>query len=99
MSTKNHHIDLTDMERIRGAVQDLIANATVTVGAVGSDASATITGTHPNYQLNFTIPKGSKGDTGDRGPTGATGATGGTGARGATGARGPQGDPAYCPNA
>lgn len=37
---------------------------TVTTGAAGSSASATITGTAPAQVLNLTIPKGDKGDTG-----------------------------------
>lgn len=43
---------------------------TVTTGAAGSNAAVTISGTAPNYTLNFTIP---------RGATGATGATGASG--------------------
>ena len=34
---------------------------TVTTGAPGTDASATITGTAPNYLLNLTIPQGPTG--------------------------------------
>ena len=40
---------------------------TVTTGAPGTDADASITGTAPNFILNLTIPQG---------PTGATGPTG-----------------------
>ena len=40
---------------------------TVTTGAPGSEANASITGTAPNYILNLTIPQG---------PTGPTGSTG-----------------------
>ena len=39
---------------------------TVTTGAPGTDAAASITGTSPNFVLNLTIPQG---------PTGPTGAT------------------------
>ena len=39
---------------------------TVTTGAPGSAAAATITGTAPNFVLDLTIPQG---------PTGPTGAT------------------------
>jgi hypothetical protein len=55
---------------------------TVTTGAAGSSADATITGTAPSQTLSLTIPrgdkgeKGDKGDTGDQGPIGETGATG-----------------------
>lgn len=40
----------------------------VTTGAAGSSASASITGTAPNFVLNLTIPMGATGPTG---PTGA----------------------------
>lgn len=43
-----------------------ITMGTVTTGAAGSIASATLTGTYPNYTLNLTIPKG---DTGAAGTT------------------------------
>ena len=46
---------------------------TVSTGAEGSTATVTITGTAPNYVLNFTIPKGDKGDKGEKGDTGAKG--------------------------
>ena len=39
---------------------------TVTTGAAGTEASASISGTSPNFILNLTIPEG---------PTGPTGAT------------------------
>ena len=38
---------------------------TVTTGAAGSQANATITGNAPNQTLNLTIPKGDKGETGE----------------------------------
>ena len=40
---------------------------TVTTGAAGSQAAATITGTTDNPALNLTIPKGDKGDQGNTG--------------------------------
>ena len=40
-----------------------LAIGTVTTGAPGSDAAATITGTAPNYILNLTIPQGPTGPT------------------------------------
>ena len=49
---------------------------TVTTGAAGSSASATITGTAPDQTLDLAIPRGDKGEKGDTGDTGATGATG-----------------------
>ena len=49
---------------------------TITTGAAGSTATVTITGTAPNYVLNFTIPKGDKGDTGEAGSGGAVDLTG-----------------------
>ena len=48
----------------------------VTTGAAGSQASASITGTSPEQTLGLTIPRGDKGDKGDKstvpGPTGKT---------------------------
>ena len=67
-----------------------ITIGTVTTGAAGTNASATITGTTPNLTLSMTIPQGAKGDKGD---TGATGAKGDKGDTGATGAKGDKGDP------
>ena len=49
---------------------------TITTGAAGSTATVTITGTAPNYVLNFTIPKGDKGDKGDTGAAGSGGSGG-----------------------
>ena len=49
---------------------------TITTGAAGSTATVTITGTAPNYVLNFTIPKGDKGDKGDTGASGSGGSGG-----------------------
>jgi len=37
---------------------------TVTTGAPGSEAAASITGTSPNFILNLTIPQGFTGPTG-----------------------------------
>lgn len=73
---------------------------TVTTGAPGSAAAASITGAYPNFILNLTIPQGATGPTGPTGPAGATGPQGiqgvqgiegPIGATGATGATGPQG--------
>ena len=57
-----------------------ISIGTVTTGNPGTEATATITGTAPNFLLNLTIPQG---------PTGPTGATGHTGPIGPTGPTGP----------
>lgn len=48
---------------------------TVTTGDAGTDASATITGTSPDFVLNLTIPQGPTGPTGATGPTGPTGSS------------------------
>ena len=55
---------------------------TVTTGAPGSSATATITGTSPSQTLSLSIPRGDKGDKGDKGDTGAQGPIGETGATG-----------------
>lgn len=65
-----------------------LAIGTVTTGDPGTEATASITGTSPNFILNLTIPQGPTGATGDVGPTGATGATGDVGPTGPTGATG-----------
>lgn len=64
---------------------------TVTTGAAGSNATATITGTAPSQTLNLAIPRGDTGATGSTGATGATGSQGPAGNTGATGSQGPQG--------
>jgi len=53
---------------------------TVTTGAPGSQAAASITGTSPNFILNLTIPQGITGPTGPQGEIGPTGPTGPAGA-------------------
>ena len=53
-----------------------LAIGTVTTGAPGSSAGATISGTPPEQILNLSIPQGAKGDKGDTGATGATGPQG-----------------------
>ena len=42
-------------------VTPILTIGTVTTGAPGTDASATITGTSPNFVLNLTIPQGPTG--------------------------------------
>lgn len=55
---------------------NVLTIGTVTTGAAGSQAAATITGTSPAQVLGLTIPRGDKGDQGDAstvpGPTGKT---------------------------
>ena len=45
------------------AVAPTLTIGTVTTGAPGTEASATITGTTPNFILNLTIPQGPTGPT------------------------------------
>jgi hypothetical protein len=54
-----------------------LSPGTVTTGAAGSQAAATITGTAPSQTLNLTIPQGIQGPQGPPGPAGG-GGTGGT---------------------
>jgi len=68
-----------------------LAIGTVTTGAPGSAAAATITGTAPSQTLSLTIPRGDVGAQGPPGPTGTTGPQGPQGPTGNTGAQGPQG--------
>ena len=44
----------------------------LSIGSVteGDSANATISGSNPNYTLNFTLPKGDKGDKGEQGEVG-----------------------------
>ncbi len=48
----------------------------VSTGAAGSEASAYITGTHPDWHISLVIPRGDKGDTGNTGPQGPQGPAG-----------------------
>lgn len=92
-----------------GQVVPDIGIGTVTTGAAGSQASASIIGTTGDVSLNLTIPRGNtgaqgpqgpRGETGARGPQGPAGEKGDTGAQGPQGPRGatgPQGDPGISP--
>ena len=51
---------------------------TVTTGAAGSAAAASITGTPPSQTLNLTIPTGAAGPVGPEGPMGPSGPAGST---------------------
>ena len=55
------------------AIKPQLSIGTVTTGAAGSNASASITGTSPNFRLNLTIPRGNTGATGATGPQGPSG--------------------------
>ncbi len=50
---------------------------TVTTGAAGSAAAATLTGTLTDPILNLTLPRGAKGTTGAQGPAGTPGSNSG----------------------
>ena len=55
------------------AIKPQLSIGSVTTGAAGSNASASITGTSPNFKLNLTIPRGNTGATGATGPRGPSG--------------------------
>ena len=56
-----------------------ISTGTVTTGDPGSQASVSISGTAPDYTIDFTIPQGIEGIQGIQGETGPIGPTGATG--------------------
>ena len=70
---------------------NVLAIGTVTTGAPGSGAVATITGVSPNQTISFVIPRGDVGATGPQGAQGIQGIQGPQGVQGLTGATGPQG--------
>ena len=77
-----------------GQVVPDIGIGTVTTGAAGSQATASITGTTGDVSLNLTIPRGNtgaQGPAGKKGDTGAQGPQGPAGEKGDPGAQGPQG--------
>ena len=55
------------------AIKPQLSIGTVTTGAAGTNASASISGTSPNFKLNLTIPRGNTGATGATGPQGPSG--------------------------
>ena len=65
---------------------------TVTTGAPGTSAAASITGVSPNFILNLVIPQGVTGPTGPSGATGPQGNPGIQGIQGEEGPVGPQGE-------
>ena len=52
------------------AIKPQLSIGTVTTGAPGTNASASITGTSPNFKLNLTIPRGANGTNGQSGVLG-----------------------------
>lgn len=52
------------------AIKPQLSIGTVTTGAAGTNASASITGTSPNFKLNLTIPRGANGTNGQSGVLG-----------------------------
>lgn len=56
-----------------------ISAGTTTTGDPGTSASFELTGTAPDYTINFTIPQGLQGEQGIQGETGPIGPTGATG--------------------
>lgn len=71
-----------------GQVVPDIGIGTVTTGAAGSQASASISGTTGDVELNLTIPRGN---------TGSQGTPGAKGPQGPPGAKGAQGEPGISP--
>lgn len=69
-------------------VTPTLAIGTVTTGAAGASAAASITGSGPGYQLNLTLPRGATGAKGDTGPQGLPGTKGDTGDQGIQGIQG-----------
>ena len=74
-----------------GGVLPSLTIGTITTGEPGTEGSATISGTSPNFVLDLVIPQGPTGETGPTGPTGETGPTGPTGETGPTGPTGETG--------
>lgn len=52
------------------AIKPQLSIGTVTTGAAGTNAGASITGTSPNFKLNLTIPRGANGTNGQSGVLG-----------------------------
>ena len=52
------------------AIKPQLSIGTVTTGAAGTNASASISGTSPNFKLNLTIPRGANGTNGQSGVLG-----------------------------
>lgn len=63
-------------EKGADGVTPTLSVGTVTTGEAGSSASVTMSGTAPDYVLNFAIPKGDKGDKGDNGASGSGSSSG-----------------------
>lgn len=80
------------LEALDAAKVEDLAVGTVTTGAPGSSAAASIApGIGGVHTLDLTIPQGPTGATGPAGGVGPSGATGAAGPTGATGPQGPEG--------
>lgn len=66
MPNTGDYVKATDFDELKPK----LSIGTVTTGAAGTNASASITGATPNFTLNLTIPKGDVGATGPAGPSG-----------------------------
>lgn len=63
----NFHFGIPKGDTGADGATPTLSVGTVTTGAAGSSAAVTMTGTAPNYVLNFTIPRGATGATGASG--------------------------------
>ena len=66
MPNTGDYVRATDFDELKPQ----LSIGTVTTGAAGTNASASVTGTTPNFKLNLTIPRGNTGATGPAGPSG-----------------------------
>ena len=69
MPNTGDYVKATDFDELKPK----LSIGTVTTGAAGTNASASITGATPNFKLNLTIPRGNTGATGATGPAGPSG--------------------------
>ena len=69
MATSDYHVDLTEINRIHGAIQS-IRIGTVEHTAVGTNADVTVViqGNPPEVVFNFKIPQGNTGANGSNAP-------------------------------
>jgi hypothetical protein len=68
--------DAATYGQLTEAMTPTLAVGTVTTGNAGTSATASITGTTPDFTINFAIPRGDTGATGSTGATGPTGPAG-----------------------
>ena len=66
MPNTGDYVRATDFDELKPQ----LSIGTVTTGAAGTSASASVTGITPNFKLNLTIPRGNTGATGPAGPSG-----------------------------